>query len=157
MSDFVSAINKFQQKAEVLTTRVFQESCKDISINIATKSPVSTGTLLGQWAPSAGTQSTYSFQGGASAWRRVPGGYQKDEGIAMVNRGAAMGNLMPRIFTAVNALNKQSAYYFTNNTHYIQNAEHEGWQGTGPYHMIETSVLGWKQTVDEVAVRVKGV
>ena len=157
MSDFVSAINKFQQKAEVLTTSVFRESCRDISVNIATKSPVSTGRLLGQWAPSAGTQSSYSFQGGASAWRRVPGGYQKDEGIAAINRGAAMGNLMPRISSAVASLNKQSAYYFTNNTPYIQNAEHEGWRGTGPYHMIETSVLGWKQTVGEVAMRLKGV
>lgn len=155
MSEFVSSIKKFSSKVEFLTTKVFQDSCKDISINIADGSPVSTGRLLGQWAPSVGSQSTYTFQGGPSAWRRVPGGYQKNKGIAATNKSAAMTNLLPRIGSETAALTKTTPFYFTNDTSYIQNAEHEGWGGTGPYHMIEQGVLGWEQVVNNVVLRNK--
>lgn len=154
MSEFVSSIKKFSNKVEFLTTKVFQESCQDISINIADGSPVSTGKLLGQWAPGVGSQSSYVFQGGQSAWEKVPGGYQKNEGIAATNKNAAMANLLPRVKSETAALAKTTPYYFTNNTPYIQNAEHEGWGGTDPYHMIEQGVLAWEQIVNNIVARV---
>lgn len=155
MSEFATAVKNFQHKVVYRTNKVFQDSCRDVSLNIASKSPVSTGRLLGQWAPSAGSQTSHSFSGGPSAWKGVAGGYQKDEGTAAMNRGRAMGNLIPRIMSVTSALTTAQPYYFTNNTQYIQQAEHDGWRGTGPYHMIEQGKLGWKQTVLIAAARVK--
>jgi hypothetical protein len=149
---FSEQVKNFAVKADLLTTQVFQNSCNQISVDIAEGSPVSTGRLLGSWSPSNGTLSSYKFAGGPSAWKNVGPIFWKDDSIAAANQAAAMANLLPRIESTTKALSKKEAYYFTNDTPYIKNAEHEGWANTGAYHMRENAVLNWQLIVDSKAM-----
>lgn len=125
------------------TTNIYQGACKQVSMDIAEGSPVSTGTLLGSWAPSSGTPSSHKYKGGPSAW----GSGDKDEGIAAQNRIAALADVSTRINATTETLSKQESYYFTNDVSYVQQAEHEGWPRTGAYHMRENAILNWNAIV----------
>lgn len=149
---FAEKIKNFATKVELSTANVFRKSCDQVSVDIAEGSPVSTGRLLGSWAPSAGSQGSYRFMGGLSAWKKG----KKDSGIEGQNRAAAMSDLMPRITSATESLSKKESYYFTNNTPYIKQAEYEGWPtGAAPYNMIENAVLNWKLIVKSKALETK--
>ena len=136
-------IKKFAQKMERKTTNIYQGACKQVSMDIAEGSPVSTGTLLGSWAPSSGTPSSHNYKGGPSAW----GFGDKDEGVADQNRVAALADVSTRINATTETLSKQESYYFTNDVSYVQQAEHEGWPRTGAYHMRENAILNWNAIV----------
>ena len=134
---------------------VYRESCRDVSLEIAEKTPVSTGKLLGQWAPSEGSSSSHTYRGGPSAWSQVPGGWQKDNGVAGTNQNSAMQNLVPRILSVTQTLSKQNPYYFTNDTPYARQAEHTGWKHTDRYHMVTSTRQNWQQIVNRSALRIK--
>jgi hypothetical protein len=151
---FTSQIQDFAKKVDTLTTKAYQGSCYQVSYDIAEGSPVSTGRLLGSWSPAKGNMSPYHFKGGESAWVKSGRGWVKDSSIADQNRASAMSDLNGRISGTVSDLSKKEAYYFTNDTPYIKNAEHEGWQNTGAYHMRENALLNWQNIVDSV---VKGL
>lgn len=136
-------IKKFAQKVERKTINIYQGACKQVSMDIAEGSPVSTGTLLGSWAPSSGTPSSHKYKGGPSAW----GSGDKDEGIAAQNRIAALADVSIRIKATTEILSKQESYYFTNDVSYIQQAEHDGWPKTEAYHMRENAILNWNAIV----------
>lgn len=148
---FTDQIKKFTNKADLLTTQVYQKSCAQVSIDIAEGSPVSTGRLVGSWAPSNGSSGSYNFSGGRSAWSHG----NKNKGIADTNKAAAMSDLKPRIGQTTENLSKKDKYYFTNDVPYIQQAEHEGWAGTDSYHMRENAVLNWKLIVDSEVMKLK--
>ena len=147
--NFADAIKEFAQKVETKTTNVYINSCYTISEDIAEESPVSTGRLLGQWAPNKNTAGSFFYSGGQSAWKF---GW-KDDGIAEINKGAALASLLPRIAAVTNSLSKKEDYYFTNDTPYIQQAEHEGWQNTRAYHMRENAILNWQLIVNYEAMK----
>lgn len=153
MADFIKNINKFRHKVDRKTNRVFQHACSNVSYSIAEKSPVSTGRLLGQWNPSAGSRARHSFQGGPSAWRKG----QKNEAIASANRAKAMRDLSPRINSATESLDKQDNYYFTNHTDYARQAEYQGWQKTREYAMVTKASQEFRQMVDQLAIRYRDV
>lgn len=136
-------IKKFIQKVEKKTTNVYQGACKQVSIDIAEGSPVSTGALLGSWAPSVGTSSSHKYKGGPSAW----GSGGKDDGVADQNKATALADVSSRIKSTTTTLSKQEPYYFTNDVSYIQQAEHNGWPRTDAYHMRENAILNWNAIV----------
>ena len=148
---FTEQITSFVTKADSVTTNVYRGSCKQISLDIAEESPVSTGRLLGSWSPSNGTSSSHFFSGGRSAWVKKGNRWQKETSIAEQNKAMALTNLIPRIDSEINSLTKLNDYYFTNDTDYIANAEYEGWEHTGAYHMIENAVLNWQLIVNTIA------
>lgn len=152
---FSEQVKNFNEKTDLLTNQVFKGSSKQVSMDIAEGSPVSTGALLGSWAPSNGSLSSYKFQGGESAWKKTASGYVKNTGIAAQNRATAMADLKPRISSVTSGLKKSDLYYFTNDVSYIHNAEHEGWQGTKAYHMRENAVLNWQLIVNEEIAKLK--
>ena len=141
---FNTEIKKHIAKYDALITNIFQRACEQISIDIAEGSPVSTGTLLGRWEPSVNGAGSNNYQGGPSAWFYNG----KDEGIANANRSEAMSDLLPRIAGTVKSLSKKDAYYFTNNTPYIKQAEYDGWNKTGPYHMRTNAIQNWQEIVN---------
>lgn len=136
-------IKKFIQKVERQTTNIYQGACAQVSMDIAEGSPVSTGALLGSWAPSNGTSSSHSYAGGPSAW----GAGDKDEGIEAQNKVIALADVSARIESTTGTLSKQEPYYFTNDVSYIQQAEHTGWPRTDAYHMRENAILNWNAIV----------
>lgn len=141
-------IKNFVQKVERKTTNIYQRACNQVSLDIAEGSPVSTGTLLGSWAPSNGTPSSHNYVGGQSAWqfgKKNKG--KKNKGIADQNKAAALANVSARIKSTTETLSKQEPYYFTNDVSYIQQAEHEGWSRTEAYHMRENAILNWNAIV----------
>lgn len=143
MKNFSEQIQQSIQKYNLLVTKVFQDACYQISEDIAEDSPVSTGKLLGQWAPNKNNAKSYSYTGGQSAWKF---GW-KDEGIAEINKGAAMSNLLPRIIAVTESLDKNDTYYLTNDTEYIMQAEYDGWERTPSYHMRANAIQNWKLIV----------
>lgn len=147
MKDFADKIKNYVTKYNLLVTKVYQNSCYEVSEDIAEGSPVSTGTLLGQWAPSKNAVGSNSYTGGPSAWKF---GW-KDQGIAEINKGAALSDLLPRIDSVTDSLSKRDSYYFTNDTEYIKQAEYDGWEVTDAYHMRENAILNWQIIVNNAA------
>lgn len=145
---FSDDIKKFIAKYEVLSTNVYRNSCRKVSMDIAEESPVSTGHLLGSWAPAINGASSFNFKGGKSAWS----GSKKDKGIEGANRMSAMASLEPRINFTTESLTKKDTYYFTNDVDYVRNAEYEGWLNTGPYRMREMAILNWKLIVNDAVM-----
>lgn len=156
MSKFTDAIQNFREKVDNQTTLIYKRSCRGVSYEIAGKTPCSTGKLLGQWSPSAGMRDQHDYEGGESAWKKVGGGFEKDEAIAAANEAQAMANLTPRIEAHTAMLNKDVPYYFTNHTSYARQAEYEGWKKTGPYYMVLESVHRWHGIVYRIARRIRG-
>lgn len=150
MKKFNEKIQNIFAKYNLLITKVYQNSCYQVSEDIAEGSPVSTGTLLGQWSPGNNSINSYSFGGGQSAWDA--NFVNKDEGIAAINKGAALSDLLPRIDSVTNSLSKKDTYYFTNDTEYIKQAEYDGWDKTDAYHMRENAILNWQLIVNNKAM-----
>jgi hypothetical protein len=148
MKKFSDQINESILKYNLLTTKVFQNACYQVSEDIAMDSPVSTGKLLGQWTPSKNAASSNSYAGGPSAWKF---GW-KDEGVAEINKGAALSNLLPRIQSVTEGLGKQDTYYFTNDTEYIMQAEYDGWERTPSYHMRANAIQNWQLIVNSAVM-----
>jgi hypothetical protein len=153
---FKDDIDKFVAKTNMLIDNTYRQSCKMVSEDIAEETPVSTGRLLGSWAPSADSMGSNSYSGGMSAWSVDEKGWKKDESIANANRAAAMADVMSRISSVTAGLNRKRPYYFTNDVDYVRMAEHDGWaaQGgtTGPYRMREKAILNWQAIVNEAAL-----
>lgn len=151
--EFINKIRQFRHKAEQRPLEVYRNSCADISYRIADRTPCSTGHLLGSWAPSTPSRSSYNFEGGPSAWRKGV----KNKGVASANRSRAMRDLGPRIDTVTISLAKENPYYFTNSVSYAKQAEYDGWGETGPYNMVLISTQEWpaivSRFVKEVAAR----
>ena len=152
---FSDQIKAFREKVDVRTNQVYQRSCRGVSYQIAGGTPVSTGRLLGQWSPGAGTRTQHDYQGGKSAWQKVGGSWEKDEAIAAANQGQAMASLTPRIESATAMLDKEEPYYFTNHTPYARQAEYEGWRHRDGYFMVLEAVHRWHMIVNEVARRLR--
>ena len=148
MKKFSDQIKDSVQKYNLLITKVFQDSCYQVSEDIAEDSPVSTGRLLGQWAPSKGAVSNHSYSGGPSAWQF---GW-KDEGVAEINKGAALSDLLPRIKATTKSLSKNDIYYFANDTEYIMQAEYDGWERTPSYHMRANAIQNWQLIVNSTVM-----
>jgi hypothetical protein len=148
---FKDDIDKYTTKYNMMIDQVFQKSCEQISIDIADASPVSTGRLLGSWAPSKNSIGDYNFSGGRSAWNLYG---IKSESIAAQNRTSAMANLTPRINNMTESLTKNDTYYFTNSTEYARQAEFDGWRVTSAYHMVSNSIQNWSVIVDLMAKNV---
>jgi hypothetical protein len=153
---FKDDIDKFVAKTNMLIDNTYRQSCQMISEDIAEETPVSTGRLLGSWAPSANSISSYDYRGGMSAWSVDERGWKKDESIANANRAAALADVSGRISSVTAGLDRHKTYYFTNDVDYVKMAEHDGWaaQGgsTGPYRMREKAVLNWQAIVNEAAL-----
>jgi hypothetical protein len=149
--EFDKAIANFRKKVDLKTTQVFQRACNQVSMKIADETGVSTGRLLGQWAPSASTSSKYSYTGGPSAWQ----GGVKDEGVADSNKNRAMADLSPRINAITSVLKKTEPYYFTNDTSYVKQAEHDGWEVQGPYNMREKGRQAFVGIVNNIIMELK--
>lgn len=148
---FSEQVRDFVQKTDMQTTMVYQRACKRISFDIATGTPVSTGRLLGSWSPNIGNSSSVYYAGGESAWNNGV----KDKSIATQNRSAAFNSLAPRITSTTESLSKSDIYYFTNDTPYVKQAEHDGWGRTGAYHMRENAVLNWNAIVNTEIIKAK--
>jgi hypothetical protein len=143
-------LKKLIEEYDRQVTNVYRKSCRAISMEIAERSPVKTGRLLGSWAPSVNRMKSHYFPGNPeegdmfepafTSWARN-----------QANRSKAMENLTPRIDSATNSMKKSSTYYFTNNTPYIRQAEYDGWIRTGPYRMVATSIINWKDIVNTAA------
>jgi hypothetical protein len=112
---------------------------------------VSTGRLLGQWAPSAGTSTKYTYTGGPSAWK----GGVKNKAVADTNKAQAMADLSPRIGAVTEILKKTEPYYFTNDTSYVKQAEHDGWEVQGPYNMREKGRQAFVGIVNNIILELK--
>jgi hypothetical protein len=147
MKKFSDQIKNSVNKYNFLITKIFQNSCYQISEDIATNSPVSTGTLLGQWSPNNNSINNYSFKGGPSAWDKG----EKNEAIAAANKITALSNLLPRITSITSNLSKKDTYYFTNDTEYIKQAEYDGWENTDAYHMRANAIQNWQLIVNSAA------
>ncbi len=148
MKKFADQIKNSVDKYNLLITKIFRNSCYNVSQDIAIDSPVSTGKLLGQWAPARNSINSNSYSGGQTAWQN---GW-KDEGIADINREIALSDLLPRIEYTTNNLSKKDTYYFTNDTPYIKQAEYDGWGNTGAYHMRANAIQNWQLIVNSAAM-----
>ena len=153
---FASQVKGFVEKADTLTTKAFQGSCYQVSYDIAEESPVSTGQLLGSWAPALNEMGAYHFEPRESAWIDTPGGdVIKVTEIEIANRAAAMQNMTSRLGAVTLALSKKDRFYLTNNTPYIMQAEHAGWEEVDAYHMREKALINWQQIVNSVVSRLR--
>jgi hypothetical protein len=120
-------------------------------MKIANETGVSTGRLLGQWAPSAGTSTKYTYTGGPSAWK----GGVKNKAVADTNKAQAMADLSPRIGAVTEILKKTEPYYFTNDTSYVKQAEHDGWEVQRPYNMREKGRQAFVGIVNNIILELK--
>jgi hypothetical protein len=158
---FLQDVNKWLTKVKVRYDQSFQNICYDFSTTVAERSPVSSGHLLGSYAPSKGTPSTYYYPGGESAWKVGAGGWFKDEAIASANRRQAMANLEPRIKATTESLEGGDTFILSNNVEYFQVAEFEGWVPYGgkqaPYRMINRTVDDFEVIVAKAVKRAKQV
>ena len=151
MAKFSEQINDAITKTKVKSEFVFRESCRQVSFDIAEKTGVSTGKLLGKWSPSINSIDDHEYSGGKSAWSHG----KKNEAVASANRTAAEANLFPRIISTTQALSLRDKYYFTNSTEYAPIAEHEGWEKTEAFRMVYNTVQEWKWIVADVLERYK--
>jgi len=142
---FSEQVNSFVVKTELKASTVMRNSCRKVSNKIAEGTPVSKGVLLGSWSPGINGVNNYSFKGGPSAWNHDL--TVKDRAIEEANRSAALSDLLPRINNTTDSLSWKDTYYFTNNTPWAKQAEHEGWPKTGPYGMREQAILQWNTIV----------
>jgi hypothetical protein len=149
--EFDKAIANFRKKVDLKTTQVFQRACNQVSMKIANETGVSTGRLLGQWAPSAGTSTKYTYTGGPSAWK----GGVKNKAVADTNKAQAMADLSPRIGAVTEILKKTEPYYFTNDTSYVKQAEHDGWEVQRPYNMREKGRQAFVGIVNNIIMELK--
>jgi hypothetical protein len=149
--EFDKAIANFRKKVDLKTTQVFQRACNQVSMKIANETGVSTGRLLGQWAPSAGTSTKYTYTGGPSAWK----GGVKNKAVADTNKAQAMADLSPRIGAVTEILKKTEPYYFTNDTSYVKQAEHDGWEVQRPYNMREKGRQAFVGIVNNIILELK--
>jgi hypothetical protein len=149
--EFDKAIANFRKKVDLKTTQVFQRACNQVSMKIADETGVSTGRLLGQWAPSAGTSTKYTYTGGPSAWK----GGVKNKAVADTNKAQAMADLSPRIGAVTEILKKTEPYYFTNDTSYVKQAEHDGWEVQRPYNMREKGRQAFVGIVNNIILELK--
>lgn len=153
---FASQVKGFVEKADTLTTKAFQGSCYQVSYDIGEESPVSTGQLLGSWAPSANAPGNYHFAPREAAWLDSPGGaVEKVSDIESSNRATAMQNMTDRLKAVTSELTKKDSFYLTNNVSYIMKAEHTGWRATDAYHMREKALINWQQIVNSVVGKLK--
>lgn len=158
---FVAQFTKWTKKVKQDADDAFQNICRQTSNEIAEKTPVSTGRLLGQWSPGKNVETKNYYPGGLSAWRKVANGKTiKDSAIEQQNRQAAMANLEPRIEGAVSQLEMGDTYYFSNHTEYSLIAEYEGWNQyggkTGPYRMVGETFAGIRAIIETAVAKTKG-
>lgn len=151
MKENKNILRKLIEEYDRQVTNVYRKSCRAISIEIAERSPVKTGRLLGSWAPSVNRMKSHHFKGNPEEGDMFEMAY-KGYARRQANRSQAMENLTPRIDSTVNSMKKSGVYYFTNNTPYIRQAEFEGWKRTGPYRMVATSIVNWKDIVNTAAI-----
>ena len=154
---FLQDVNKWLVKVDYRYNQAFQNICYDFSTTVAERSPVSSGHLLGSFSPSEGTLSTHYYPGGESAWKTGPGGWFKDEAIASANREQAMADLEPRIKATTESLEGGNTFFLSNDVEYFQMAEFEGWEKTGPYRMVNTTVEDLEVIIPEAVKRAKQV
>ena len=157
---FVGQFKTWTKKVKKEADNAFQNICRDVSHEIAEKTPCSTGKLIGQWSPSKNTETRHDYEGGQSAWIKTATGWVKDPAIARQNRQAAMANLEPRIEGSVSQLEMGDTYYFTNHTEYSLIAEYEGWDQyggkRGPYRMVGRTWAEIDNIVRTAVAKTKG-
>lgn len=150
---FSEQVKAFAAKTELKASTVMRNCCRKVSNKIAEGTPVSKGVLLGSWSPGINAVNNYSFKGGPSAWNHDL--TVKDAATEESNRSAALSDLQPRINNTTDSLSWRDIYYFTNNTPWAKQAEHEGWLKTGPYGMREQGILEWNSIVAEEIGKLK--
>lgn len=123
MSTFAADMQKWAKKTGLSIDRAVVAACVSISGEIINRTPVDTGSLIGNWIPSTGAAQVSELD------RTSP-----DLDGVKAEAARAVGGV----------------YFLVNSLPYVRRIEYEGWSSVkAPQGMVRVSVQNWRATLQE--------